>query len=243
MVTAKFMGRLGNQCFQISAAACHAWRTGGIYAFPKKSIAPQLWRTYFDHLPTHPPGRTTLHYYKEPSPHFTPIPDETDITLEGYWQSESYWYDYKEQLQKLLRFEYSPENYISIHHRRGDFLQFADQFPVLPMEYYSKAIDYFLSKGYDQFKVYSDDISWCKKEYAQMGVAFHYSENKDPLTDMRDMYNGAGLIIANSSFSLFAALLRSDNPLVIAPAEDRWFGPANKKLDSKDRMAERFIKL
>jgi hypothetical protein len=60
---------------------------------------------------------------------------------------------------------------------------------------------------------------------------------------MREMYNGAGMIIANSTFSLFPALLRTDNPVIIAPTEDMWFGKNAKHLNSKDRLPERFIKM
>lgn len=188
------------------------------------------------------PGRL----FMEASTMFTPIPNEDNLILEGYWQSEKYWHGFKKELAEVLEFEHKPTDYVSIHVRRGDYLQFADQFPVLPVEYYEKSVQYFVNKGIASFRVYSDDIRWCRDAFETNQYStsrFTFSTGKSAIEDMRDMYNGAGLIIANSSFSLFAALLRTDNPLVIAPAEHRWFGPANKKLDSPDRMAERFIKL
>jgi hypothetical protein len=60
---------------------------------------------------------------------------------------------------------------------------------------------------------------------------------------MKDIYNAKAAIIANSTFSLYPALLRADNPVVIAPAEHRWFGIQAQNLNSPDRMPERFIKL
>lgn len=189
------------------------------------------------------PGRT----YLEPSPEYSPIPVEDNLVLEGYYQAETYWHGFKKEMAEVLEFELKPADYISVHIRRGDFLQFSDQFPVLPMEYYKKAIWHFEEQGYKKFKFYSDDIRYCKSvfmyEYSSHDLEFEFSTGKSPIDDLREMYNGAGLIIANSSFSLFAALLRSDNPIVVAPAEHRWFGPKNKHLNSPDRMAERFIKL
>jgi hypothetical protein len=70
-----------------------------------------------------------------------------------------------------------------------------------------------------------------------------YCEISDPLTAMKDMYNASAFIIGNSTFSLFPALLRPDNPIVIAPAEERWYGPAAKHLETCDLMPERFIKI
>lgn len=243
MVTCKLYGRAANQAFMISAAICHAWKIGGDFAIPRKTTSPKIWPTYFNHLPPLQPYRTTQHYFFQSGHGYNPIPDYDDITLDGYFQSEKYWGGYKENLADIMGFEYKPENFIAIHHRRGDYLQFKDQFPVLPMDYYSAAIDYFISKGYDRFVVFSDDIKWCMKEYAQMGVAFEYSTGKDAVSDMKYMYNAAGFIIANSTFSLYPALLRTDNPLTIAPEDHRWFGPSGQDMNSPDRIPERFIKI
>lgn len=244
MVSCKLFAQLGNQCFELSAAICHALRMNTTYAFPLRTTAPRIWRTYIHNLPELRPGQSTKHYYKEPGVEFNPIPEEQDITIEGYFQSEQYWYGYKEQLAEILGFKYTPADYVAIHVRRGDYLRFPDQFPVLPMEYYILSISKMLNLGYREFKIFSDDITWCKGMFQNdVRANFTFSEKKDPLTDMKDMFNASAFIIANSTFSLFPALLRTDNPIVIAPADDRWFGPAAKHLNSKDRMPERFIKI
>lgn len=242
MVTCKLFAQLGNQCFMISAAIAHAIRMNASFAFPQKTTAPRIWRTYFHELPVLRPGIATEHYYKEPRPSFNPIPEKQDITLEGYWQSEKYWYDTKEQIAGILGFKYQPSDYVAVHVRRGDYLKYPDQFPVLPLDYYYSAFDLMAGKGYKRFKVYSDDIKWCREHFTQFCYDTVYSEKKDPLSDMKDMYNASAFIIANSTFSLYPALLRKDNPLIIAPEDDRWFGPAAKHLNSPDRMPERFIK-
>lgn len=243
MVTCKLWAQLANQLFMISAAISHALKMKAGYFIPGRTINPRLWRTYIHHLPLLQPGITTKHYFLQPGHGYTPIPDEWDITLEGYFQSELYWNGFKNELADILQFNHKPDTFIAIHHRRGDYLKYPDRFPVLNMEYYSQAIDYFLSLGYDRFKVFSDDIPWCKNAYAQVGCTFEYSEIRDPLSDMKHMHNASGFILANSTFGLFPALLRSDNPVVIAPAEHRWFGPNGQDMASKDRMPERFIKM
>ena len=252
MVTCKLFAQLGNQAFMVSAAIAHALHMDTKYAFPRRTTAPQIWRTYFTDLPVLPPNQSTNHFYKEPGPEFNPIPDEKDITIEGYFQSEKYWHDRKTSLAKIMGFQYHISDHVAVHVRRGDYLKYPDQFPVLPIEYYKSAIELMGSNGYSNFRIYSDDIQWCKNIFNTKLInwmAFNnflkieFSENKDPITDMKDMYNASAFIIAKSTFSLYPALLRVDNPLVIAPADDRWFGPAAKHLDSPDRMPERFIKI
>jgi hypothetical protein len=245
MVTCKLFAQLGNQCFMISAAIAHALRMDTNYAIPGKTTAPRIWKTYFTHFPVMPFNRSTKHFYKEPGPSFNQIPDEKDITLEGYFQSEKYWYDRKASLAALIGFQYQPAEYVAVHVRRGDYLKYPDQFPVLPTDYYQTAIDYMTEKGFDSFRIFSDDIPWCKKFFGDglIGPDIEYSIGNDPITDMKEIFNAKAFIIANSTFSLYPALLRIDNPLVIAPLEHRWFGPAAKHLNSSDRLPERFIKI
>jgi hypothetical protein len=259
MIQPKLFAQLGNQCFMISCAIAHALKMGTTYSIPKKTISPNTWRTYFSHLPE--TKSATLHYYKEKRHCYDPLPEVDSLTIEGYFQSEKYWHGYKDQIAEALGFVHKPEPYVAVHIRRGDYLKYPDQFPVMPIEYYKFAMEWFGGYGpggdeygYHRFKVYSDGIQWCKEmfdpkrkllNYMAFNAPLHieFSENKDPLTDMKDMYNAPAFIIANSSFSLFPALLRADNPIVIAPADDRWFGSKAKHLETCDLTPERFIKM
>lgn len=240
MITCRTCGRLGNFMFQFSATYCHALKYGFDYCMPLRSMNEKAWPTpKIGRIKygSPQPGKT----FKQPSHAYHPIPNEDNLTLEGYWQSEKYWHGYKDRIAEALGFVHKPEPYIAVHIRRGDYLKYPDQFPVLDREYYFKAIKHFADAGCYTFKVYSDDITWCKKSFDATELL--YSENKDPLADMKDMYNASGFIIANSTFSLFPALLRPDNPMVIAPAEDRWFGSKAKHIETCDLMPERFIKI
>lgn len=244
MIQPKLFAQLGNQCFMISAAIAHALKMGTTYSIPKKTISPQIWRTYFSHLPE--TKSATLHYYKEPRHCYDPLPEVDSLTIEGYFQSEKYWHGYKEQIAEALGFVHKPEPYVAVHIRRGDYLKYPDQFPVMPVEYYLEGINKMVSIGHRKFLVFSDDIPWCINKFmafALYDINIEYSMTKDPLTDMKDMYNASAFIIGNSTFSLFPALLRSDNPMAIAPAEDRWFGSKAKHLETFDLMPDRFIKI
>jgi hypothetical protein len=245
MIQPKLFAQLGNQCFMISAAIAHALKMGTTYSIPKKTISPNTWRTYFSHLPE--TKSATLHYYKEQRHCYDPLPEIDSLTIEGYFQSEQYFRAYKKEVAEALGFVHKPVDYVAVHIRRGDYLKYPDQFPVMPVEYYNDAINYFTNNDQRHFKFYSDDIKWCQHHFPIIKFprvnTFEFSHDKDPLSDMKDMYNASGYILANSTFGLFPALLRPDSPIVIAPAEDRWFGPAAKHLETCDLMPERFIKM
>lgn len=260
MITPKLYGRLGNQCFQIAAAIAHARKMNTSWAIPRATNDMRYWPNYFAHTV----GRKRIaagwpHFsYHEPRHCYDEIPAHNDTVLNGYFQTEKYWptNDEKEEIGNALGFHCNKQDYIAIHVRRGDYVtQFPDKHPPLPMDYYRMAMETF-GGLYDKskFKVYTDDIAWCKENFTgpKIGINYmvfddpysiKYCEIKDPLAAMRDMYNASGFIIANSTFSLFPALLRLDQPPTIAPAEARWFGPGNAHLETWDLMPERFIKI
>lgn len=256
MIRTQLWAQLGNQCFMLAAAIAHAKKMNTTFSAPRHTINPRLWPIYFHNLPV--PQRATRGYYKEPRHAYDPLPEVDDLTIEGYFQSEKYFADAKAEIAKALGFDHNPTDYIAVHVRRGDYLLYPDQFPVLHDEYYKRSIVIAMKlTGCMNVKIYSDDIDWCidrigsnhedfsftRDEPSMNWARFMYSTERDPVKDMRDMYNANAFIIANSTFSLFPALLRQDNPLVIAPAENRWYGPANAKLETYDLMPERFIKI
>lgn len=256
MITCRTCGRLGNFMFQFSATYCHALKYGFDYCMPLRSMNEKAWPTpKIGRIKygSPQPGKT----FKQPTHAYHPIPNEDNLTLEGYWQSEKYWHGYKEQIAEALGFVHKPEPYVAVHIRRGDYLKYPDQFPVMPLDYYKFAMEFMGSitdPGYHKFRIYSDDIKWCMEvfdpknkllNYMAFNAPLHieFSENKDPLTDMKDMYNASAFIIGNSTFSLFPALLRCDNPMVIAPAENHWPWCGKNGSEASDLMPERFIKI
>lgn len=247
MITPRLYGRLGNQCFQIAAAIAHAKKMQTTWSIPRATQDPRVWPNYF--LQTVKRENITIYstraLHKEARHCYDPLPLIADMTIDGYFQSEKYFADAKEEVGNALGFHCNKQDYIAIHVRRGDYVtHFVDRHPPLAVTYYTQAIALLIANGFMKYKVYSDDMEWCKRNIP-IGPfpEITFSHIKDPLTDMRDMYNAAGFIIANSTFSLFPALLRLDNPVVIAPAEARWYGPLNSHLQTQDLMPERFIKL
>lgn len=157
--------------------------------------------------------------------------------LEGYWQNEAYFADIRTNiLDKLQLRSYAKRNAIladeiasresvSIHVRRGDFLRFPNVYGnICTLEYYQAAIDMIgESVKNPVFYIFSDDMEWCRQQFSflQHVVFVDYDEKRKPYEDMGLMSLCKHNIIANSSFSWWAAWLNeNEEKLVIAP--DKW---------------------
>lgn len=237
MVTCNLIGRAGNQMFQISTSAAHAWRTGQQFAFPTTASGSYTGETYFHHLPKVNP-RCPFRIYNEKGHHYTPIPDHIrDAKLNGYWQSEKYFKEYRQDVIDLFRIPLQDDfrHYIAVHVRRGDYLQFGDKHPPVTKEYINAALEHF-GKDYEPL-FFSDDIKWCMDNFEGS-----FYTNIHPIQSIGAMASCSHNIIANSSFSWWGAWL-NPNPdkKVIAPKV--WFGPGNSHLDPTDIYCEKWIKL
>lgn len=154
--------------------------------------------------------------------------------VNGYWQSEKYFINISEEIQKLYTFPASdnPKNRclseemqgctsVSIHVRRGDYL---GGFPVMDDGYYGPAMDYFRAKYNNvHFYVFSNDLAWCKEHFDGNDTSFiDWNTGDNSIFDMWLMTQCKHNIIANSSFSWWGAWLnRHPDKEVIAPSG--WF--------------------
>jgi len=181
------------------------------------------------------------------------IPDGSNI--HGYFQCERYFNFCREYILDNLQFKQDnikrgdmlfkkldilPEETVSVHIRRGDFLKKTKFHPVQPSEYFKTAISQLKSKNYLFF---SDDIKWCKKVYGK-NPGVYFSEGNNPFVDMYAMSKCNDNIIVNSSFSWWGAWLnRNNNKRVIAPKN--WFGPKGirKGYNCKDIIPENWIRV
>lgn len=162
--------------------------------------------------------------------------DKDNMYLNGYWQNSKYFESVVNDLREsfVLRepmTEYQQkviskmENVLaaSIHIRRGDYLS-GDNVKmygnICTDDYYESAINYLEQRcGVKDFFVFSDDVKWAQERFKSInGRAFHVVRN----TDDRDMFLMATCkhnIIANSSYSWWAAWLNMDkDKVVIAPS-------------------------
>ncbi|ELV8719411.1 alpha-1,2-fucosyltransferase [Vibrio vulnificus] len=114
-------------------------------------------------------------------------------------------------------------NSVSIHVRRGDYLNSPALQGLAPEWYYRDAINHInQSIENPNYFVFSDDISWCK-ENLQLENAQYIDWNKGPKSyrDIQLMSMCKHNIIPNSTFSWWGAYLNTnEDKIVVSP--ERW---------------------
>ena len=122
----------------------------------------------------------------------------------------------EEQYGALLK-EYTT----AIHVRHGDYAKYKDVHPPCTMEYYNEAISQ-LPKD-SKFLVISDTMEWCRENFKGDQFYFVDSSFQQDYMDFYLMCRCENNIIANSTFSWWAAWLNNnENKRVLFPK--RWFG-------------------
>lgn len=148
------------------------------------------------------------------------------ILAEGYFQSYKYFEDYKDEIIKNSFVGYIVcESYVfyydlirnsksaSIHVRRYQYDN------LLDFEYYKKAINIISNKEEDiKFFIFTDDILWCKQNFTDSSFIIVDVDNSNEIQELFLMSLCNHNIIANSSFSWWAAFLSKQNDkIIIAP--------------------------
>jgi len=167
------------------------------------------------------------------------LSNKGNIYLNGFWQTEQYFKDIEEIIRKDFTFKATPNaininhikninavNSVSIHFRRGDYItnsSAVDFHGICEPEYYQNAINEIKNKVTNpHFFIFSDDVEWVQENFI-IDNATIISNNtaSDAFEDMRLMAACKHNIIANSSFSWWAAWL-NNNPDKIVIAPKRW---------------------
>lgn len=155
---------------------------------------------------------------------------------EGYWQNIHYFEPYRQEVQIdfVLKEGISGDVLpvkrqidqatcsVGVHVRRGDYVKdkdINDRYGVLKPDYYYRAFDRIknLIKKNVTFFIFSDDPRWTQKTFRspnEVVVPMHFD-----CEDLILMSSCDHNIIANSSFSWWAAFLnKNENKVVIAPS-------------------------
>lgn len=249
MISCNLAGGLGNYLFQIAATYCVAVSNGDecMFDFQSSMRVHESIDAYKDNILRNiKVGKPALKVqYDEPTFAYDELPYQDGMLLNGYFQSEKYLdrslildlYSIDDVSKKYIYEKYGDEfdGAVSIHVRRGDYLQRSDRHPVQDMMYYENAMSHF--DNCRKFFILSDDIEWCKDNFK--GPQFIFVENNPDYIDLWIQSLCDHNIIANSSFSWWGAWLNK-NPDKIVIAPKKWFGP-NKRLDVKDLIPEQWI--
>lgn len=251
------MGGLGNLLFQISATYAYGYRYNkkpilysSLYEQPPHGHMSQFYDNIFKNLHIEdicPLTSNNTFLYHEPAFHYIPIPElKQNILIQGYFQSQKYFIDYEDKIRNLFSTDIDVKKDVcAIHIRRGDYLRLAHHHPLQPMSYYSDAIN---TMGYNyKYLIFSDDIEWCRNNLENEltlkdKIDIEYTESGSTYIDFVNMTSCQHHIIANSSFSWWAAWLNNQkNHKVICPNPKRWFGPAYKNKNTTDIPCDEWI--
>lgn len=244
-------GRLGNQMFQYAAARAASFNTNSIFAIPDNNDLIQMFnlncKTY--NLSFNLDAICRLKAFNENgfnyNSSFNTIQDNTDLF--GYFQSERYFKTIRNEILQDFTFKkeirHKSETFISsircdtrqlvsVHIRRGDYVDKQQYHPLCTPEYYRNAMQSFDNCD---FVIFSDDIKWCKENLTEKQTIF--SDLGEQETELCAMTLCDHNIIANSSFSWWGAWLNTNsNKKVIAPKT--WFGNNYSNLDTTDIYCE-----
>lgn len=159
-----------------------------------------------------------------------------DFYYDGYWQSEEYFKDIRDSILKEFAFPPFDErnqkcannimstNSVSIHVRRGDFLNHPLYKDICTLQYYEEAIKKVCSIApIDHIVIFSNDIAWCKDHLTaflqnKKTTYIDWNKGQQSFNDIHLMSLCKHNIVANSSFSWWGAWLNQNpNKIVISP--------------------------
>lgn len=217
-ITCHIGGRLGNNMFMIA------------HAYAKALDNNKRFVVYKDYL--------TYNSDNYPDNIFRKIDlvktlDKSQTAYVGYFQSESYFENYSENIKSLFSYPIEFEDRIRkelpfifegdttvINVRRGDYLYSPNYHPVVTPEYIYKALE--LIPNTKHYLIASDDIPWCKQNIKLPNST--YLEGYKSYEQLWVLSMCKNFVISNSSFSWWAAYL-SRHPQKIVVAPETWFGP------------------
>ncbi len=241
-VTCYLSGRFGNIIFALANMFAYSKKYNIPYYVPEEAIAYRHFRNGNVSVPFQikSTGVCPINpvIYNEPNHvHGTPcyheIPKINNVKFIGYFQSFKYFDWCREYILDTFNFPYTRENgVVSISVRRGDCVG-STAFPIAPSEYYHKAVTYMQERGYNLFRVHSDDQEWCRKEFTSEnydGAVFEFTDGAE-MDDFISISNCEHNITARSTFSLTAAWMnRNPDKIVLVPQEKIWWRSQNKDL-------------
>lgn len=195
-------------------------------------------------------------------PHFNYWPGINEVPansyLIGYWQTEKYFREVAQTIRADFTFKspLSPRNAelvgqirgtnaVSLHVRRGDYVKNPKTMAahgVCSLDYYRLAIQYVAARvDRPVFFIFSDDLDWVRKNL-KINFSCKYvdhNQGAESYNDMRLMSLCRHHIIANSSFSWWAAWLNpSSEKIVVSPK--KWF---TRRVDVQDLIPDGWVRL
>ena len=216
--------------------------------------------------------------YQESAFRYSQLPGNTatnsaPLKLVGYFQSDKYFADVRDEVYEKMQLLEQQRHIqamfaesvwfscgvttIAMHFRIGDYAQIQDAHPILPLEYYKRALNHIITRAASTEKinvlifnqacdnaVIVDHMQQLRAvpEFAQR-CRFHKVQDMfDDWKQMLLMSVCDNNIIANSTFSWWGAYLNQNlGKIVCYPST--WFGPALKNHDTRDLFPADWVRI
>lgn len=237
IVGVKSRGRLGNQMFQFAFIYAYSKKYNKSFfidnfkhlnyfrchdKFKSSNFRNRLLAAYWFSR-----GRLGFIVHNEESINIKP--NLTNCIFIGYFQSLQYFEQYLDDIRSLftIKTKYSTRKrktpYVAVHLRLGDYLKIkghrlGDDL-ALPEAYFHNAILNH-TEDTDDIVIVSDNIE-IAKSYLPPDRNYRF-ENNSEIEDFQILLNANKVIISNSTFSWWAALLNNNATEIIAPRY--WLG-------------------
>lgn len=249
-------GRLGNQLFQIASTIGIARKNDMSVSLPKWEYEKyfNLHANEFIISEPHKIGENQFQYQNYIFDRYQ------DYDLHGYFQSEKYFENCKDQIKRIFTFQgwfkedvlikisnaknlITLQPLIAISVRRGDYVNNSN-YVQIGLDYYSRALE--LMPKDAQVIVFSDDLNWCK-DHMHTLIQSHtdsiiYTDGLSEIESLCLLSMCDHFIIPNSTFAWWGAWLgEKEHTITVAPTG--WFGEGMKHKNDKDIIPERWKKL
>ncbi len=146
-----------------------------------------------------------------------------------YLQDPKYFEKYADEIKQLFGDGIGYLSQVGVHVRRGanpanpsepKYSENPFYVDLCSTDYYERAMAMFPN---EKFLVFTDDVEWCKEKWKD-NPDVQVMDRGDEITDFNLLASCQNLIIANSSFSWWAAFLNpSPNARIVFPSKEHWY--------------------
>jgi hypothetical protein len=269
MIIVRLNGRMGNQLFQY-AFALSAQKRFRTYAVIDDRFMRDIVRNYFSvkGVFQHKLIKRVVYKFNKLPTVYQEGDEDVNTFLStninnwknyyAYLQSEAYFSNIKDTIRKRIRIKtqfqaefqkkygdlFKNNRILAIHYRFGDYLEWTKEELggtnfTLPDTYYKNALSLIPDLENYLIILVTDDIQACNSRTQELKNKKIISDTE--IMDFQLLMNADKLIIANSSFSWWAAYLNTKGAQIFAP--EYWLGFKVKSEFPKGIIPPDFIKV
>jgi hypothetical protein len=278
---------IGNQLFKIFATLSYYIDNSQnyvLYTLPVNGYRKYYWDTLFSNISHKVSDKIEItKKYVAPYFHYKKIPvdsdgetdgsGETDILLEGYFQSHKYFEHNINKIRRILGIdvkindvltkypEYTRGKTISVHYRMGDYFNLQAFHPVQKPEYYIEAFKALVRKGVDIYdydilylceandnatvNTYNLEINNALKEYYGTGKDLKYKKIADDVPDWCQLLimTSSTHYIIGNSTFSWFGAYLSSSQTPVICYPSKWFGQNYEGTITDDLFPDSWLKV